>query len=229
MRRRVCLSLGWVTLTMTSLGVAVEQQFKFPMLPGFKPLSDVTPVEGVIDEAILEDSRKADVYGVIMEAGEVVATFTAIERDGAAPLLHTFASVEQMIKLTPGLEGAKAVSIKTPKLSGVLCSRVELEVITPDRAWRQLAYVVPGDKRWASLLLGATPDRYEPLAKQLDDLVEKLPGIAETDASVQQESASETLGSLGMTALGAAGFGVAVRALYRRSVAKEKAKKTGSV
>lgn len=228
MRRRLCLSLGWVTVTMTSLGVAVEQQFKFPMLTGFKPLSEVTPVEGVIEEAMLEAARQADVYGVIMEGGVAIATFVASERDGAAPLLHTFASVEQMIKSTPGLEGAKAVSIKTPRFSGVLCSRVEIELSTPDRAWRQLAYVIPGGKRWASLVLGATPERYAPLAKQLDALVEKLPGIAETDSSVQPESSRDSWGRSGMTALAILGFGAIVRAFYRRSVAKEKAKKAGS-
>lgn len=228
MRRRVCLSLGWVTLTMTSLGVAVEQQFKFPMLNGFKPLSEVTPVEGVIEEALLEEARKADVYGVMMEGGAVIATFVATEREGAAPLIHTFADVERSIAATPELKGAKAVSIKTPKIAGVLCSRFELELITPELTWRKVGYIVPGGKRWASLLVVTSPERYEPLAKQLDALVEKLPGIVDTDSSVQPESSRDSWGRSGMTALAIVGFGAAVRALYRRSVAKEKAKKSAS-
>jgi hypothetical protein len=174
---------------------------------------------------MLEEARAADIYGVVMEGGEVVANFVATERDGAAPLLHTFADVERMIKLTPGLESAKAVSIKTPEIFGVVCSRFEIELAAPERTWRQVAYIVPGGKRWASLLVGATPEHYEPLAKQLDALVQKLPGIAETDSSVQPKSGGERLGTMGMTIVAAVAISTAVRALYRRSVAKEKAKK----
>ena len=46
MKRRALLSGVAAAVTSASVGSVVEQQFKFSMLPGFKPPSEVTLVEG---------------------------------------------------------------------------------------------------------------------------------------------------------------------------------------
>lgn len=217
MKRRILVRGIALGLTNGSLGLAVEQQFKFRLPEGFKPPHEVTLVEGVLGEEVLKEARIADSYGVIMEGGEVAATFSAVENAGEAPLLHSFASVTGMIEKTPALKGAKALSIQTPTISGVTCTRVEIELVTPELAWRRIVYIVPGGKRWAVLQIVAWPERYESLAKQLDTMVRALPGIAETDSSVRTESSQERLAPVGLAMAAGSAIGLAFRALNKRS------------
>src|SRR5215207_124231 len=143
MRRRACLCLGIVGVTKGLVASAAEVHFRFRLPDGFKALSEVTSPEGVIPEAVLEEARSADAFGVVLIGGDVVATFAAVEQAGVARLPSTLAHLRLIIEETPKLRGTTAVSCTTPLIAKTKCSRLEIELNQPGEAWRQLAYIVP--------------------------------------------------------------------------------------
>jgi hypothetical protein len=216
MRRRACLCLGIVGVTESLVASAAEVHFRFRLPDGFKALNEVTSPEGVIPEAILEDARSVDAFGVVLIGGDVVATFAAVEQAGVARLPSTLADVRSIIEQTPKLQGTTALSCTNPLIAKTKCSRFELDRNQPGEAWRGLVYVVPGGDRWATLRVTARLEHYEPLARQLDALVSTLAGITPSTRPPPLPDERDEFPKL-LAYIGAGAFaGIALRSLLVR-------------
>jgi hypothetical protein len=201
---------------------AAAVHFRFRLPEGFKPLSEVTAPEGVIPDAVLDDARSVDAFGVVLIGGEVVATFAAVEQAGVAPLPSTLADVRSIIEKTPKLQGATVVSCTTPLIANTKCSRLEIELNRPNEKWRQLAYLVPGGERWATLRVAARPEHYDRLARQLDTLVSTLAGITPATRPPRVPDERDEFPKL-LAYVGAGAFaGLALRALMVRKTKRPK-------
>lgn len=211
MHRRTCLGLGLAGLVGPTRAWAAEVHFRFHLPDGFKAPNEVTTPEGVVPETALADAAGLDAFGVSMAGGELVARFGATEQAGSVHFPTSLSDVRTIIEVTPKLKGTTAISCERRVIANAKCSRFELDLTGPDDEWRQLVYLVPGGDSWASLHVASRHAHYDRFARQLDEVVAALPGIAEFTRKprlpTDEERTQELAGAIG----GGAVVGLLVR------------------
>jgi hypothetical protein len=210
MHRRWCLGLGLVSLLGPLRASALQVQFRFRLPGGFKAPPDVTAVEGIVPAELLEEGRGQDAFGVMMDRGEVIATFGATEVAGPPRFPVSLEDVRTIIDATPALRGATAISCSRRVISATACIRFEIGRNRLGGEWRQLVYLIPWKDCWASVHMAARQADYERLAQEFDAWVASRSGLIEAQRSPPAPGPSPdeegpdmiTLGAcLGVTAL----------------------------
>jgi hypothetical protein len=121
--RRWCLALGLASLLRPLSASATQVHFRFRLPDGFKAPLDAPA--GVIPAELLDEGRGQDAFGLMMNRGEVVATFGATEVAGPPRFPTSLEDVRTIIEVTPALRGATAISCSRRIIAATACIRFE--------------------------------------------------------------------------------------------------------
>lgn len=210
MSRRWCVGLGLGSLLVPLSASALQVHFSFRLPGGFKAPADVTLLQGIIPAELLDEARGQDAFGLMMDRGEVVATFAATEVAGPPRFPVSLEDVRTIIEVTPALHGATAISCSRRVIRATACIRFEIGRNRLGGEWRQLVYLIPWKDCWASVHMAAREADYRRLAEEFDAWVATCPGLFDAQLSspatapwlYEERQDMVTLGAcLGVTAL----------------------------
>jgi len=176
--------------------------FRFRLPDGFQAPTDVTAV-GVVPAELLEEGRGQDAFGVMIDRGEVIATFGAMEVAGPPRFPTSLEDVRTVIEVTPALRGATAISCSRRVIAATACIRFEIDRNRLGGEWRQLVYLIPWDNCWASVHMAARQADYERLAHEFDAWVASRSGLVEAERSRPARGPSPDEERQNMVTLGA--------------------------
>lgn len=179
MNRRSWLGLGLASLLRPSSVSAIQNHFRFRLPDAFKRPTEVTALEGVVPAELLEEARGQDVFGVMMDRGEVIATFGATEVSGPPRFPTSLEDVRTITEVTPALRGAIAVSCTRRVIAATACIRFEIDRNRLGAEWRQLVYMIPWENCWASAHMTARHAEYERLSREFDEWIASRSGLVE--------------------------------------------------